>query len=134
MAGLLEETLAAAVPLEIMQIAGMDQGQREYLRARLRMRMQEGADQMLYGGPLCAPTFTVFAQALALLSFTPGGVTFGPLRWCAAHLGRPWPETGGVPCPHCLAAERGCSPSGEAAALKAAPVPVRPRPAPRDGE
>jgi hypothetical protein len=31
--------------------------------------------------------------------------TFGPLRWCAAHLHERWTEADGVLCPRCLAEE-----------------------------
>jgi hypothetical protein len=105
-ASLLKASLEAAVPLEIASMRELDGGLRRHLVERLRPLMQEGADEMLYGGPLCARAFAVYARALAVLAFQPGGVTFGGLHWCAAHLGMPWPAGHGVPCPHCLREER----------------------------
>jgi hypothetical protein len=81
-------------------------------------------DDMLYGGRGCAAGFTVVARALAILAYQPGGVTFGPLRWCAAHMHERWTVADGVICPHCLREEIAAkttprSPDGRGPALKA---------------
>lgn len=64
-----------------------------------------GADAVMFGGRGCAQAFAAWARALALLAYNTGGVTFGPLRWCAAHPRGPWKETDGRICPACLREE-----------------------------
>ena len=44
------------------------------------------ADDMMYGGRDCGKGFAAVAKALALLAYGYGGVTFGPLRWCAIQM------------------------------------------------
>jgi hypothetical protein len=104
--------LAAAVPMEIEDLRWADETARRNIAARLRYQPPgsapsplEHGDQLLYGGPQCAPAFTALAQALALLACKPGGVTFGPLRWCAAHMHQRWAEPDGIVCPACLHSE-----------------------------
>ena len=110
--GLLADTLAMAVPLEIGRLRDAGQDARDGLAARLRLPQDAeslhaltGADAMLYGGKGAGPACAGFAVALALLAFAPGGVTFGELAWCAAHLRERWAGGDGI-CPACLREER----------------------------
>jgi hypothetical protein len=63
------------------------------------------ADDMLYGGKGGAKGFAATAKALALLAYGYGGVTFGALRWCAAHMHQRWTPADGQVCPSCLREE-----------------------------
>lgn len=44
--------------------------------------LTQHADDLLYGGPHCAATFTVLAGTLAHLAHLPQGVVFGGYHWC----------------------------------------------------
>ena len=66
-----------------------------------------GADVMMFGGRGCAEAFATWAKALALLAYGYGGVTCGPLRWCALHMHQRWTEADGQVCPSCLREEPG---------------------------
>lgn len=99
---LLTTALAAAVPLEIGLVRQLDEGQRDLLRERLAPMLQQGGDDLLYGGRLCATTFAAYTRALALLAFAPGGVTAFGLTFCATH---PRVRAGCELCPDCLAEE-----------------------------
>ena len=110
--GLLADTLAMAVPLEIGRLREAGEDARDVLAQRLRWPRDPegryaltGADAMLYGGKGAGPAFAGFAVALALLAFAPGGVTFGALAWCAAHPRERWAAQDGI-CPACLREER----------------------------
>lgn len=61
-----------------------------------------GGDVLMFGGKGCAEAFAGTAKALALLAYGYGGVTFGPLRWCAAHMQQRWTQADGQVCPSCL--------------------------------
>lgn len=63
------------------------------------------ADVMMFGGRGCAKSFASWAKALALLAYGYGGVAFGPLRWCAAHMHQRWTQADGQVCPSCLREE-----------------------------
>jgi hypothetical protein len=108
--GLLLDTLAMTVPLEIGRLRDAGEDARGCLAARLRLPQPEGenalrgADAMLYGGKGAELAFAGFATVLAVLSFTPGGVRFGALAWCAAHMRERWPD-GDAICPACLREE-----------------------------
>lgn len=129
---LLLMTLTLAVPIEIDNLRGTDEETRTALGARFRWpapgtkpassggdtasghRLPEATDDgyalshmdsMQYGGSGCAAAFTNTAKVLALLAYEPGGVRFGPLRWCATHMGNRWAEADGPICPACLREE-----------------------------
>jgi hypothetical protein len=109
--GLLLDTLAMTVPLEIGRLRDAGQDARDALAQRLRWPRDPdgryaltGADAMLYGGKGAGGAFAGFATAIALLSFAPGGVTFGGLAWCAAHPRQRW-AGGDRICPACLREE-----------------------------
>jgi hypothetical protein len=109
--GLLLDALAMAVPLEIGRLRDAGEDARDGLAARLRLPQPEGenalrgADAMLYGGKGGGQAFAGFAAAIAVLAFAPGGVRFGALAWCAAHMRERWPD-GEKACPACLREER----------------------------
>ena len=102
---LLLMSLRVAVLGEIETARTADPDLRAVQAANAAAAMGSGMDDMLYGAKGCTSAFAAVARALALLSFAPGGVTFGPLRWCAAHLHERWTEADGVLCPRCLAEE-----------------------------
>ena len=95
-------SLRIAVPAEIGNARRADEECRASQREAAARAMESGADEMLYGGKACAPHFAGLARALALLSFAPGGVRFGPTGWCAAHPHARWKDDGNR-CPDCLA-------------------------------
>jgi hypothetical protein len=64
-----------------------------------------GGDVLMFGGKGCAEAFASTARVLALLAYGYGGVAFGPLRWCAAHMQQRWTEADGQVCPRCLREE-----------------------------
>jgi hypothetical protein len=72
-----------------------------------------GADSMMFGGQGCAQSFAAWAKALALLAYGYGGVTFGPLRWCALHMHQRWTQADGQVCPSCLREEEEARLTGE---------------------
>lgn len=96
------QAMSAAVPLEIARIGGMDEEQREWLGTQVLPLMQEGGDQLLFGGKLCARTFGAYAKAVALLSFNHGGVFAFGMGWCARHPGKSFSA---YPCPLCMREE-----------------------------
>ena len=124
-------SLAVAVPIEIGNLRWSDAEARIAIAARFqrpgtaadpgsgeeiagRGYLQEcpgggyrlgDMDSMLYGGRGCAAAFANVAKVLALLAYQPGGVRFGPLRWCAAHMQERWMEPDGQVCPACLREE-----------------------------
>lgn len=100
---LLATALAAAVPLEIGLVRQLDPGQLGLLRERLSPMLQQGGDDLLYGGRRCAAAFAAYTRTLAVLAFQPGGVTAFGLTFCAAH---PRVRAGHQVCPDCLAAEQ----------------------------
>lgn len=104
---LLADTLTVTVPIEIENLRWTDTEYRTWLAhsGHLNPAIQEGGDDLLYGGQRCTESFTRLARALAVLAYQPGGVTFGPLAWCATHPRQRWAPMDGV-CPACLAAER----------------------------
>lgn len=59
-------------------------------------------DALMFGGTGCVQAFASTARALALLAYGYGGVTFGPLRWCASHMRQRWTQADGQVCPSCL--------------------------------
>jgi hypothetical protein len=63
-------------------------------------------DALMFGGTGCVQAFASTARALALLAYGYGGVTFGPLRWCAAHMHQRWTPADGQVCPSCLREEQ----------------------------
>lgn len=74
-----------------------------------------GGDALMFGGRGCAKSFAVTAKALALLAYGYGGVTFGPMRWCAAHMRQRWTEADGQVCPSCLREEEAAAEADRAA-------------------
>jgi hypothetical protein len=107
--GLLLDTLAMAVPLEILALREAGEDARLDLARRLRAPRGDGesalfgADMMLYGGKGGREALANYARAIALLSYQPGGVSFAGLCWCAAHPRARWGEY--ESCPGCLTDE-----------------------------
>lgn len=97
--------LATAVLAEISNASRVDEELRMSQMDAAAQAMKSGMDDTLYGGRDCAGGFAAVARSLALLSFAYGGVAFGPLRFCAAHMQERWREADGVICPHCLREE-----------------------------
>ena len=64
-----------------------------------------GGDVLMFGGRGCKEAFAATAKVLALLAYGYGGVAFGPLRWCAAHMHQRWTQADGQVCPSCLREE-----------------------------
>lgn len=63
------------------------------------------ADDVMFGGRGIAKGFAAVAKVVALLAYGYGGVTFGPLHWCAAHMHQKWTQADGQVCPSCLREE-----------------------------
>ncbi|WP_157253136.1 hypothetical protein [Nonomuraea typhae] len=89
---LLALTLSAAVPLEMARLRTVDDDRRqlhvssvlEHFRYPVNPVAAHG-DDLLYGGPGCARRFAELATVLACLAWTPGGVTFCGMHFCADH-------------------------------------------------
>jgi len=82
--------LAAAVPLEIARLRALpDEERAREIKARtgqaVAMLLGEHGDDLLFGGKHCAEAFAALATGLACLAFTPGGVRFAGLHFCADH-------------------------------------------------
>ena len=93
------DALDAAVPLEIVNLRGMEADERcAYARAHAAL-LQQCADAMLMGVAKAtrgtsaedrvrrqmASNFAVWTRVLAALAYQPGGVNFGTRHWCADH-------------------------------------------------
>ena len=81
---LMLETLRLAVPLERARYAGLSEGERDALAARIDTH-ELHADDAMFSGRRAAEGMANIIRALALLSFAPGGVTFHGLHWCPDH-------------------------------------------------
>jgi len=82
--------LAAAVPLEIARLRSLPEEERAreikaHTGQAVAVLLAEHGDDLLFGGRHCADAFAALATGLACLAFTPGGVRFAGLHFCADH-------------------------------------------------
>ncbi|MEV7805055.1 hypothetical protein AB0O28_19100 [Microbispora sp. NPDC088329] len=77
--------LQAAVPLEVMALAGATDEQRRTAAAGASRTIGEHGDQLMFGGRRAADAFAAVARGLAVLAYQPGGVTFHGLHFCTDH-------------------------------------------------
>jgi len=84
---ILDLSLEAAVPIRMMIAARLDPDTRAARLADPGIvdAITAHGDDLLYGGKDCAPSFNRLAEALALMAFQPGGVTFHGRHYCAHH-------------------------------------------------
>lgn len=97
--------LQAAVRVEIEAARSADAELRVSQGRSLLPVIMEHGDDLMFGGRHCQEAAAALARVLAVLAFQPGGVRFGTLGFCAAHIRQRWPE-GDVICPACLGEER----------------------------
>ena len=87
---LLKISLSAAVPLWILKLKRMPWAQVIEQRERSAQMIAEHGDNILYRAKKkgeTAAAFNALAEALAMLAFCPGGVTFAGLHFEAIHEG-----------------------------------------------
>ncbi len=77
--------LQAAVPLEIMELAGASFEERQNAAVGASRSIGEHGDQLMFGGKRGPEAFTAVVRGLAVLAYQPGGVTFADLHFCADH-------------------------------------------------
>ena len=78
------ETLRLGVAIERQRVAELTP--EEIASAVARIDTHElHADEAMFAGKRAAEGMANIVRALALLSFTPGGVTFMGLHWCPDH-------------------------------------------------
>lgn len=78
-------SLEMAVPLKIADLRRVGEYERTALAGEMAEMVAAHADDLMYGGSSCVPTFAALARGLAALAFKPGGVTFWDRHWCAKH-------------------------------------------------
>jgi hypothetical protein len=83
----LRAALAMAVPLEIMRLRELPDWDLDQLAAMLPAALQQGADNLQFGGGTrgeTAASFAAHVRGLALLAVrAEGGVDFGGQHWCS---------------------------------------------------
>jgi hypothetical protein len=80
--------LEAAVPLWIMQVAGLTADERAARGRAAAQIVASHGDDILFRGARSgdsAAAFNALAQGLALGAFQPGGITFAGHHWCTDH-------------------------------------------------
>lgn len=110
---LLEVTLAALVPLRILELRGTTFEERAGLAREASAAIAENGDVILYRGSRPGETGRAAGKlitGLACLAYQPGGVRFGNQGWCAAHPQNRW-DPGDLVCARCLAGESACRPA-----------------------
>jgi hypothetical protein len=122
---LLEITLEAAVPLRIFELRNATGRERVRLAGEASAQIAEHGDVILYRSGKCGETAAAVGwliTGLACAAYQPGGVRFGNLGWCAAHLAHRWAAEERI-CARCVheeqpaagdpaAADRSCSGQG----------------------
>lgn len=84
----LVETLRLAVPLHIMDVAGLTPAQRQAVANRCAATVGGRGDTLLFKGRTAAgrrstgEAFNSLARGLACLAYLPGGVAIAGLHWC----------------------------------------------------